>query len=279
MNSCDGKLVLRGKLDARNANKIEFKGNTDLRSMDLQKLFYQMNNFTQDYVTDKHTRGIVDAEIETYLPFDRTLDPLIKDVFVLGKIKISDGELIDNEMMMELSDFIRVSELKHIKFSELENQIKIENQRIYIPEMDIQSSAMNITLQGEQGFDETIDYHFVVSLSEVLAKRAKKDKKDNEDFGEEIEGGTGIRLFLQMTGTLDDPKLSYDRRNMITKLKEDIKGEKKVFKDAIIKEIQSFKKEKEEEKENEKSNKQDEKPKEEPEESPQIEVEWDDDDW
>lgn len=276
MNCADGTLSLRGKVDARNNNKLEFKGNTDLRGMNLQNLFYQMNNFSQDYVTDKHIRGKVTAEIETYLPFDKKLEPIMKDIYVLGKIKVIDGELIDNEMMMELSDFIVVDELKHIKFSEMENEIKIEKQRIYIPEMDINTNAMNVTLSGEQGFDETIDYHFVVRLSEVLAQRAKKNKKENASNAE--ADGSGIRLFLKMTGTLDDPKLSYDRRNMVTKLKEDIIGEKKEFKNAIINEIQSFKKSDEEKKKEEEKKSQDNNNNKDPEEQPVVEIEWDDED-
>lgn len=273
MKTADGKMVLRGKLDARNDGRIDFKSNTTLENINLQKLFKSLNNFGQDYVTDAHIRGLAKAEIETYIPFDIQLNPNIDKVYLLGSIEVVDGELIDNEMMMELSDFIEISELKHIKFSRLKNDIRIENQRIYIPEMDIASNAMNVKLSGEQGFDETIDYHFVVKLSEVLSKRAIK-KKENSEFGELENDQSSIRLFLKMTGTLDDPEIKYDRKNMMNTLKNELIEESKELKNVIKEEFQSITKKQQEHNKNDKliqskSEKTTEKP--------TIEVEWDDD--
>ena len=273
MKTADGKMVLRGKLDARNEGRIDFKSNTSLDHINLQKLFKSLNNFGQDYVTDTHIRGLAKAEIETYIPFDIQLNPNIEKVYLLGNIEVLDGELIDNEMMMELSDFIEISELKHIKFSKLQNDIRIENQRIYIPEMDIASNAMNVKLSGEQGFDETIDYHFVVKLSEVLSKRAIK-KKENSEFGELENDQSSIRLFLKMTGTLDDPKIKYDRKNMMNTLKKDLIEESKALKNVIKEEFQSIVKK---EKENKEKDKLIQSKPEKTEEQPTIEVEWDDD--
>lgn len=251
MNTADGKMVLRGKLDARNDGRIDFKSNTTLENINLQKLFASLNNFGQTYVTDKHIRGIAKAEIETHIPFDTHMNPQIEKVYLLGEIEVNQGELIDNEIMLDLSDFIEISELKHIKFSKLKNSIKVENQRIYIPEMDISSNAMNVTLSGEQGFDEAIDYHFVVKLNEVLSKRAIK-KKENSEFGEVENDQSSIRLFIKMTGTLDDPKIKYDRKNMMNTLKKDLLNEGKELKKVLKEEFGNLLQKEKERKDNDK---------------------------
>lgn len=276
MNTADGRMVLRGKLDARNDGRIDFKSNTTLENINLQKMFASLNNFGQTYVTDKHIRGIAKAEIETYIPFDTHMNPQIEKVYLLGEIEVNEGELIDNEMMLELSDFIEISELKHIKFSKLKNSIRIENQRIYIPEMDIASNAMNVKLSGEQGFDETIDYHFVVKLNEVLSKRAIK-KKENSEFGEVENDQSSIRLFIKMTGTLDDPKIKYDRKNMINTLKKDLMNEGKELKKVLKEEFGNILQKEKERKDNDKLIQS---KKKETEEQPTIEVDSDwGDDW
>jgi hypothetical protein len=132
---------------------------------------------------------------------------------------------------------------------------------------------MNVKLSGEQGFDETIDYHFVVKLSEVLSKRAIK-KKENSEFGELENDQSSIRLFLKMTGTLDDPKIKYDRKNMMNTLKKDLIEESKALKNVIKEEFQSIVKK---EKENKEKDKLIQSKPEKTEEQPTIEVEWDDD--
>ena len=42
--------------------------------------------------------------------------------------------------MYNLSDYVSLDELRNVKFA-LENKIRIENEKIIIPEMDINSSA------------------------------------------------------------------------------------------------------------------------------------------
>ena len=41
-------------------------------------------------------------------------------------IQINDGELIDFEPMLLMSDYISVEELKRIRFNTLENQIEVK---------------------------------------------------------------------------------------------------------------------------------------------------------
>ena len=89
---------------------------------------------------------------------------------------IEKGELIKFEPMKVLSKYISVSELEDIKFSTLQNQIEIKDRKVFIPKMDIISSAMNVTLSGVHGFDNSVDYHFKVLMSDILFTKAKKAK-------------------------------------------------------------------------------------------------------
>ena len=83
-------------------------------------------------------------------------------------MKINDGELIEFEPMLLMSDYISVDELKRIRFSTLENQIEVKNRSVKIPFMEIHSSAMDIAGSGTHFFDNTLDYEIEFSLNEVM---------------------------------------------------------------------------------------------------------------
>lgn len=277
LHTAEGRIQLRGKFDARNKNEINLKCNTDFSHINLPLFFQSFNNFGQTYVTNEHLEGFLSGSLETNIPFDLQLNPNLKSLYVITDVKIENGRLRNNESMKELAEFMKMEELNDISFSTLKNRIRIENETIYIPEMDIKSSALNLNLAGKHGFDQQVDYEFVLILNEILAARAKKKKKETESFGTIIDDDEGgMRLFIKMTGHVDDPQIKYDRKSMTSTIKQEIKEEKKDLKQAIIDEFKSFKKNKKEE--HEEKNESESVTTEEN--VPNFEIEWDEeDDW
>ena len=109
--------------------------------------------------------------------------------------------------------------------------------------MEIKSSALNITCAGRHSFDNEIDYHIKVLLNDLLSKKAKKAKKENEEFGVVEDDGLGkTTLFISMTGTVDNPIIKYDRKEAVTKIKDDLKQEKQTLKTILREEFGWFKK-------------------------------------
>ena len=101
--------------------------------------------------------------------------------------------------MMKLSKYINVDELRLIRFKTLKNEIFIRDRLVTIPEMAIHSSAFNISVAGQQSFDNVFEYRLNVLLSEVLFNKARKKKKEMDEFM--VEENREIRLpfrsFLQ----------------------------------------------------------------------------------
>ncbi|MFN8134258.1 MAG: hypothetical protein U0Z17_03130 [Bacteroidales bacterium] len=78
--------------------------------------------------------------------------------------------------MQSLSSYLRVEDLSDIRFATLHNQIDIANQVIYIPAMEIKSSAIDLQLMGTLAFNNDLDYHFTLALADLLASVKKQVK-------------------------------------------------------------------------------------------------------
>jgi len=223
-------------------NNIVLQANSSLKNINVNKLFYSFDNFGQTFILAQHLKGTVNADITLCSEWNEKFELNQKKLIGACSMQIKNGELINFEPMYKLSDYIAVSELKQIKFEKLTNEIIIKDRKVIIPQMEIKSSAFNIELSGEHTFDNVFDYKLKVLLSEVLAKKAKKAKKENEEFGTIEDDGLGrTSLFLSIKGTVDDYKISYDTKKVKENIKENLKVEKDNLKTILNEEFGWFK--------------------------------------
>ena len=151
---------------------------------------------------------------------------------------IEKGELVDFSPLLNLSSYVSVEELKNVKFSTLENTIKIGNNNIYIPAMEIQSSALSVFISGFHSFNNEIDYQIRLLLSELISKKARsKNKNLDNELGVVVDDdGLGrTTLYLRMDGTVDNPNIYFDKIKIKEKIKTEVKKETEGIK-TIIKE-------------------------------------------
>jgi len=221
-------------------DELLMSSNCKLTNIDVQQLFYEFNNFSQTEILDKNIKGkgFVDATVVCVL--DHHLNINLNKLYVNADVLIENGQLIDYQTLSSLSKYIELDDLMNIKFSKLSNNIQVKNRKVYIPDMEIKSSALDLSLSGIHSFNNEIDYHFNLLMRDILGKKAKQAKKENEEFAvEEPTGGT--RLFLRMYGTVDDYKVTYDRKAVREKWQDDMQKEKQTLKGILKEEFNLYK--------------------------------------
>lgn len=247
--SCDASVSASATIDGRKKGAFLTQANVKILNANIRSMFYQLENFGQQELTDKNINGNLTTTIDFLCTFDSILNIDMGSICAVADIAIDKGELIDYAPMQELSRYIKVSDLAHIKFETLQNKIEIKDQKITIPTMSIRSSAINIEASGTHTFDNVIEYRLRILLSELLGKKARQAKKENEEFGYIEDDGLGkTALYMKITGTVDNPDVSYDSKKVYEKnknaVKEDLKstfqkiGEELFRKNDTIKEVQ-----------------------------------------
>ncbi len=186
--------------------------NSVSQQINIQELFTAFNNFAQKFIVDKNLRGKLNSTIGFYAQWDSTLRFLPKTLKANGKLEITDGELVQFEPMMKLSKYINLDELRIIQFKTLRNDIHIQDRMVTIPEMDIHSSAFNISAAGQQTFDNLFEYRINVLLSEVLFNKARKKKKEMDEFLIEDDPKLQTTIPLIIAGTPADFYVKFDRK-------------------------------------------------------------------
>ncbi len=241
-NAMNGTVKMSGNINATRKDSVLMSCNADIHALDIKELFYEMENFGQDVMKDENVRGKITASVQLGSIWSSSLRINPSKVIVESDIKIESGELINFRPILPLAKYIKVTELNHIKFSTLENHISIRSRKISFPDMEIKSSALNLSASGVHDFDNMVDYHLKLLLSDVLGKKVKQ--QNNSEFGEIEDDGLGhTKLFISMKGPVDNPRFAYDKKAVTQKLAGDFKEGKNDFKSLIKNEFGSKKNE------------------------------------
>ncbi len=240
--TADGAVKIDAMADLSN-EKIEVSGHCDLEQLAISKLFTQLNNFGQNTLEDKHLKGVLSANIDFKGKWDKQLNVDLNSIEATNAILIERGELIDFKPLESLAKYMDINELKRIKFSTLQSTIDVKNKMITIPKTSIKSTAINLEIFGKHSFDNVIDYHVQMLLSEIIAKRKRANKNLDEELSL-IENDPENRrsVFVVMSGPIDNISFKYDKKGAKEKIKQDILQEKQSIKQLLKEEFGLFKK-------------------------------------
>jgi hypothetical protein len=166
----------------------------------------------------------------------------IKTLTAEGKYHLVDGALINFDPVKQLSSFIELSELENIKFDKLENDFSIHNNLLYIPQMEVKSSAADLSVTGKHSFDNDYEYHVRILLSEVLSRKRNKNKSNVTEFGIVEDDGLGrTSLLLKILGKGETAKVSYDMKAAGTVVRDNFKKDKQSLKTILNEEYGWYK--------------------------------------
>lgn len=227
LQTMGGSLELSGIVDAKNRKAIDIVATGKFTGIHLDSAFYVFENFQQDFIQDRHLKGQASADVTLELTVNEHLKMFPETLIADIGATIKNGQLNNFEPMKKLNRYLDDEGLSKLRFSDLKNDIHIENKTVYIPQMEIKSNVTNLTISGTHTFDQHIDYRVVTPLR----KKRVQDPEAQLAIEEDSQGGA--KLFLKITGTTDDYRIQYDTEAVRKKIASDFKKEVKELKDAF----------------------------------------------
>lgn len=186
--------------------------------LSLPDLFKTYNNFGQTTLRSDHVQGAVSAAGNINLEWDLNGNWISDGLLSNLDVEINHGRLRNFEVFGEVADYLKDhrliaplvdpedlrGRLKDIEFAHIESSVIVVSSSTTIPYFNIQSSAMNVSLEGRHTFSGQIDYTLGFALRDLRDSR-------QVEFGDIEDDNLGSIFFLAMDGTLEEPIYSYDR--------------------------------------------------------------------
>lgn len=244
---CNGSFTVDGS-----GSGFLVKATTNIENVQLPLALAAFNNFGQELITPQNSKGILTTKITWLFPVKSDLKIESDKLMAQASVNIKKGELNNVNQLKQLAEFMRTDKkmrlfladdaddfearVKNLKFQDLNNELTVSNGILTIPKMEVNSSAMNLNFAGTHSFTNKIDYHFNFRFLELK-------KKDNmTEFGEIKDDGTGKRVYIHMSGDLDNPTYAWDKEERKADRQEKWQQEKETFKSLLKEEFGLFKK-------------------------------------
>ena len=220
------------------------------QNINFNTLFKEWDNFDQNVVKSDNIEGLVKASIIFEAPFDLRSGIILKAIDSHIGIEINKGRLKNIKIFDDVIQSINSSnfkfilgkenisvfkkKLKDLKFNQLKNTLIIKDGIIDIPSMSVSSSALDIEVSGQHTFQNKVDYRFGFRLRDLK-------QKEYSEFGEIVDDGSGIHLFMRMYGEIEKPIIEWDRESRKKMSKEKREAEKKDVKSILKTEFGLYK--------------------------------------
>ena len=214
LNLANGNVIADFNLFPTSNGQFGVSCDGALSNIDIQQVFGLFDNFGQTYLTGNNIKGNATVLVDFQTTLGEDLSVLPNTIKSDLQVSIENGELNDVSSFQYMITYIKgnkwiapfvkeddfAEKLRHVKFSTLQNSIHIENSIITFPLMEIESSAMSITMEGTHSFNSVLDYRIGFDLKEVLlnASSTAGDK-------------SGRQIYLYMRGPMDNLEFGLDK--------------------------------------------------------------------
>lgn len=210
------------KLTELAPSTFDIETNGSARKVELTYLFKEWHNFDQAILSDEQLSGKGHFEFDIHTKYD--LLKGLDEASLQARIHciIDNGRLLHAPILQDLANSLTLGKgrailgaknqaalqqkLKDVRFERLENTFVIAKRQLSFEKMHIASSAFDLDLVGSHSFEHQIDYAVGLRLRDLLVQESQTE------FGEILDDGTGVRLFVRISGSLDDPKVGWDKK-------------------------------------------------------------------
>lgn len=184
LNNSDGRLQVKGNIDQSGAIN-RFNIDTRITNVNLTKLFYAFENFGQDALAYQNLRGSFSSRTQVSGSMKDNGEIIPKSFNGLVSFDIKNGALVNFEPLQKVGSFAFPNrDFSNITFTSLKNTFDIKGKTITIRPMVIESSVLNMSLEGIYGMPTGTDIVLRVPLrnpkrDEGLSDSLKRKRFDN----------------------------------------------------------------------------------------------------
>ncbi len=205
-----GTLNLEGELNW--GQKTVWEGALTCEEVEVEEAFRQCHNFGQTFITGQQIKGSLSTQLLFSAEWDGQGKFIPEALHVYSAIQIEDGELKGLDVLESFSDFIHVKDLKHVRFSTLQNYLEVIDGMVYLPKMTIESNALVLDVTGFHGFNQNIDYGLRVDAGQVLIN--KITRHDASLTPKPARQNGWFNLYYHLTGNVDNYTYKSDRERV-----------------------------------------------------------------
>jgi hypothetical protein len=191
LSHAKGTLRLNGSM-VQKGKRNNYKLHANVNNVDINKFFHAFNNFGMETLKAENLQGIVSLNADISGGLNTTGALVQKSMYGNVKFGLKKGKLLNFDPVRKVGKYaFPFRDMNTIEFYDLKGNFDIAGEKITIHPMQINSSVLNMDVQGVYSFGAGTQIYVDVPL-----RNPKKDKEitDKKELAERRNRGIVVHL-------------------------------------------------------------------------------------
>ena len=232
-NAMEGTMVVSGSYSTKEHDQqpaITLK--YDVQGFDVQKTFLAFNTVQKLMPVGKYLGGKLNSQLSMTGRLGENMMPDLGSLAGNGSLLLVEGLLEKFKPLEKLGEVLQVDRLKTLYLREVRQFFEFADGKVFIKPFEVTIKDIGMEIGGMHGFDQSLDYIINMKLPRSLMGSKGNALVDNlfqkaAGRGLPIKMSETVNLNVRMTGTLSNPDIKVELKEMAGSLAEDIKNQAK----------------------------------------------------
>ncbi len=229
MNDVEGTMSMSGTYNTQNPRKPAVDMDMDLANFDIPKTVKTFNTVEKLAPIAKYAKGKMSATVKFASQLDEHMSPALNTLAGYGRLQTKTVSVEGFEPINKLADALKQTKYKKLTFENINASFKFKDGRVEVDEMPIKSGNITGKVKGSTGFDQTIDYTWVLEIprsefgSTANAAAGSVLDQLNKQAGTNVKMSDKVKIKALFGGTVSKPTIKTDLFNSEKTTKEQVK--------------------------------------------------------
>ena len=240
MDVLDGNAVVNGSYATKlNKKEPDIGLSYDIKDMDVQKAFLSYNTIQALMPIGKFLAGKLSSQLSLTGNLNGNMMPDLSSLSGKGNLLLLQGVLKKFAPLEKLATVLQIDRLKSISIKDIKNYIEFANGKVLVKPFNIKIDDIEMEIGGFHGFDQSIDYGIQMKLPKSVMG-TEGNKLINNLVTQAISKGIPIKqsetinLNIKMTGSITNPSIGINLKEVAGDAIEDFKDQVKDFAQAKL---------------------------------------------
>ncbi|MGZ8517664.1 MAG: AsmA-like C-terminal region-containing protein, partial [Chitinophagaceae bacterium] len=231
----DGTIAFTGTYSTKdNKTQPVIAITYDVKDVDIQKAFMSFNTIQKLMPVGQFLSGKLSSKLSMTGLLGGDMMPDFNSLTGNGNLLLLEGVLKKFKPLEMLANTLQINELKNISLKDIKNHIEFTNGKVLVTPFTLKVKDIEMQIGGMHGFDQSIDYIIAMKLprkylgeqgnalvNSLISKAVSK--------GVKINPGETVNLNIKMGGSISNPSISTDLKEVAGDAAKELKEQAKDF--------------------------------------------------
>jgi hypothetical protein len=228
MNLLGGSMIMSGEYNTRNMKAPSVNYKLDMKEIDIPSAFRSFNTVAKLAPIAELMMGKISTKLDFTSLLDSSMYPVLSSIIGNGNLLTEAVEIKNSQTFNRISLALKNDNFKNVSLKNVKAFFEIKDGRVFLKPFDAKIGSSAVTIGGDQGIDQTINYSMIFSIPRNEFGSAANDVYENlvvqaASKGFDLKQSENVNVNLKITGTFTDPKIGLEVKESLAQAKSEVK--------------------------------------------------------